>query len=86
MLSYHPLHSILSSHLLSKNLKFRIYTTVILSAFCMGMNEGLSTTETEEHRLMVFENKVPSRIFVPKREEVKGSWRQFYEDLRNFLI
>jgi hypothetical protein len=26
----------------------------------------------EEHRLRIFENRVPKRIFGPKREEVEG--------------
>jgi hypothetical protein len=30
----------------------------------------------EEHNLRVFENKVLSRIFGPKRDEVTGEWRK----------
>jgi hypothetical protein len=38
----------------------------------------------EEHRLRVFENRVPRRIFGPKREEVAGCWRRLYnEELHN---
>jgi hypothetical protein len=33
----------------------------------------------EEHRLRVFENKVLSRIFGPKRGD-DGSWRKFHND------
>jgi hypothetical protein len=29
----------------------------------------------EEHKLMVFENRVLRKIFGPKREEVTGEWR-----------
>jgi hypothetical protein len=29
----------------------------------------------EEHRLREFENRIPGRIFGPKREEVAGGWR-----------
>jgi hypothetical protein len=32
----------------------------------------------EEHRLRVFENRVPRRIFGPKRDEVKGQWRKMH--------
>jgi hypothetical protein len=32
-----------------------------------------------EHRLRVFENRVLRRIFGPKRDEVTGEWRKFYE-------
>jgi hypothetical protein len=38
----------------------------------------------EEHRLKVFENRVPKRIFGPKRDEVTGRWRKLHnEKLRN---
>jgi hypothetical protein len=37
-----------------------------------------------EHRLKVFANRVLSRIFGPKREEVTGSWRKLHdEELHN---
>jgi hypothetical protein len=32
----------------------------------------------EEYRLRVFENKVPRRIFGPKRDEVTGKWRRLH--------
>jgi hypothetical protein len=32
----------------------------------------------EEHRLMVFENRVLRRIFGPKRKEIVGSWRKLH--------
>jgi hypothetical protein len=32
----------------------------------------------EERRLRVFENRVLRRIFVPKRDEVKGEWRNIH--------
>jgi hypothetical protein len=34
----------------------------------------------EEHRLMLFENRVLRRIFGPTRDEVTGGWRQMYSD------
>jgi hypothetical protein len=38
----------------------------------------------EEHRLRVFENRVLRRIFVPRRDEVKGDWRKLHnEELHN---
>jgi hypothetical protein len=37
-----------------------------------------------EHRLRVFGNSVPMRIFGPKREEVAGGWRRLHnEELHN---
>jgi hypothetical protein len=41
-------------------------------------------TLKEEHRLTVFENRMPRRIFGPKRDEVTGDWRKLqYEELHN---
>jgi hypothetical protein len=61
----------LSSRLLSKNIKIRIYKTIILPVVLYGY-ETWSLTLREEHRLRVFENGVLRRIFGPKRVEVKG--------------
>jgi hypothetical protein len=61
----------LSSRLLSKNLKIRIYKTIILPVVLYGC-EIWSLTIREEQRLRVFENRVLRRITGPKREEVTG--------------
>jgi hypothetical protein len=46
--------------------------------------ETWSLTLREEHRLRVFENRVPRRIFGPKRDEVTGEWRKLHnEELRD---
>jgi hypothetical protein len=70
--------NILSSCLISKNLKIKIYKTVILPVVLYGC-ETWSLTLKEEHRLRVFENTVLRKIFGPKREE-DGSWRKLYND------
>jgi len=56
----------LSSNLLSKNIKIKIYRTIILPVVLYGC-ETWSFTLREEDRLKVFENRVLRRIFVPKR-------------------
>jgi hypothetical protein len=61
-----PVQNLLSSHLVSKNLKIKIYKTVILPVVLYGCKTW-SLTLMEEHRLRVFENRV--LIFGPKREE-----------------
>jgi hypothetical protein len=61
----------LSSSLLSKNVKIKIYRTIILPVVLYGC-EICSLTLREECRLRVFENRVLSRIFGPKRDEVTG--------------
>jgi hypothetical protein len=67
----------LSSRLISKNLKIKIYKTVILSVVLYGC-ETWSLTLGEEHRLRVFENSV-LRKFGPKRDE-DGLWRRLHND------
>jgi hypothetical protein len=75
---YHSVQNLLSSCLISKNLKIKIYKTVILPVVLYGC-ETWSLTMGEEHRLRVFENKVLMKIFGPKREE-DGSWRKLHND------
>jgi len=68
---YHSVQNLLSSSLLSKNLKIKIYRTIILSVVSYGCETWLLTIK-EEHRLRVFENRVLRRIFGPNRDEVTG--------------
>jgi hypothetical protein len=75
---YYSVQNLLSSRLISKNLKIKIYKTVILPVVLDGC-ETWSLTLREEHRLRVFENRVLRRIFGPKREE-DGSWRKLHND------
>jgi hypothetical protein len=70
--------NLFSSRLISKDLKIKIYKTVILPVVLYGC-ESWSLTLREEHGLRVFENNVLRRIFGPKREE-DGSWRKFHND------
>jgi hypothetical protein len=56
--------------LLSKNLKIKIYRTIILPVL-YGC-EAWSLTLREERRLRVFENRVLRRVFGPKRDEGNG--------------
>ena len=71
--------NILSSSLLSKNLKIKIYRTIILPVVLYGC-ETWSLTLREEHRLRVFENRVLRRIFGPKRDGVTGEWRRLHNE------
>jgi hypothetical protein len=64
------LFSLLSSCLLFKSLKIKIYKIIILPVFYGS--ETWSLTLREEHRLRVSENRMLRRIFGPKREEVAG--------------
>jgi hypothetical protein len=59
---YHSVQNLLSSRLLSKSLRIRIHTAIILQVVLDGC-ETWSLTLREEHRLGVFENRVLRRIF-----------------------
>jgi hypothetical protein len=64
---------------LIKNIKLRIYKTIIFSVVLYGC-ETWSLTLREKHRLRVFENRVLRRIFGPKRDEVTGDWRKLHNE------
>ena len=67
---YYSVQTHLSSRLFSKNLKIKIYKTIILLS--LG----------EECRLRVFENMILRQIFGPKRN-TNEEWRRFHnEELR----
>jgi len=66
---YHLVQNILSSGLLSKNLKTEIYITIILPFILYGC-ETWSLTLREERRLRVFENGMLKRTSERKKDEV----------------
>ena len=74
----------MSSRLLSKNLKIKIYRTIILPVV-LYVFETWSLTLRVERRLRVFENRVLRRVFGPKRDEVKGEWRKLHNEELNDL-
>jgi hypothetical protein len=76
---YHTFQNLLSSCLLSRNVKIKIYETIILPVI-LYVCETLSLTLREGHRLRVFENRVLRRIFGPKRDEVTVGWRKLYNE------
>ena len=76
---YHSVQKLLSSSLLSKNLKIKIYRTIILPVVLYKC-ETLSLTVREEHRLRVFENRVLRRIFGPRRDGVTGKRRKLHNE------
>ena len=69
----------MSSRLLSKNLKIKIYRTVIFPVVLYRC-EAWSLTLREERKLRVFENMVLRRIFGPRRDEVTGEWRRLHNE------
>jgi hypothetical protein len=76
---YHAVQNLLSSRLLSRNVKIKIYKTIILPVVLYRC-ETWSLMLREEHRLRVFENRVLRRIFGPKRDEVTGGWKKLHNE------
>jgi hypothetical protein len=74
----------LSSRLLSKNLKIKIYRSIFLPVVFYGC-ETWSLTLREERRLRVFESRVLRRVFGPERDEVTGEWRELHNEELNDL-
>jgi hypothetical protein len=80
---YHSLQNLLSSCLLSRNIRIRIYKTIILPLVLKGC-ETWALALREEHRLRVFEDRLLRKIFGPKRNEVTGEWRKLHnKELRD---
>ena len=77
---YHSVQNLLSSSLLSKNLKIKIYICNIILLVVLYGCETWSLTLREERKLRVFENMVLRRIFGPRRYEVTGEWRRLHNE------
>ena len=71
----HSVQNLLSSRLVSKNLKIKIYRTIILPVVLYGC-ETWSLTLRNERKLRVFENMVLRRIFGPRRDDVTGGMEE----------
>ena len=66
---YHSVQNRLSASFLSKNLKIKIYRTIILPIVLYG--SGIwSLTLREERKQRVFENRILRRIFGPQGDDV----------------
>jgi len=75
----HLVQNLLSSSLLSKNLKIKIYIAIILPVVLYGC-ETWSLTVREERRLRVLR-----RIFGSKRDKVTREWRKLHNEELNDL-
>ena len=83
-IAMNSINYLLCSRLLSKNLKIKIYRTIILPVVLYGC-ETWSLILREERRLRVFENRVLRRVFGPKRDEVTVEWRKLHNEELNDL-
>jgi hypothetical protein len=59
--------------------KFEIYRTIILPVILYGYGTW-SVTTRDEHRLMMFDNRVLRRIFGLERDDVTGGWKKFHSE------
>jgi hypothetical protein len=73
---YYSVQNLLFCRLLSKNLKIKIYRTIIFPLVFYGC-EAWSLTLRDERRLKLFENRVLRGIFGPKRDEVTGNGENY---------
>ena len=76
---YHSVQNVLSSSLLSRSVKIKIYRHTILPVVLYGC-EIWSLILTEECRLRVFENRVLRWIFRSKKDEVTREWRRLHNE------
>jgi hypothetical protein len=89
----HSVQNLSSSRLLSKIVKIGTHKIIILPVVLYGCEiwsvvlygcEIWSLKLRKEHILRAFENRVLTRIFGPKRDEVTGGWRKMHnEELHN---
>ena len=78
------MQNLLSSSLPNKNLKIKIYRTIIFPLVLYGC-ETWSFTLRKERRLRVFENGVQTKIFRTKRDGVTGEWKKLHNEELNYL-
>jgi hypothetical protein len=76
---YHLVQNLLSSSLLSKNVKIKIHRTVIMPVVLYGCVAWLLTLQ-EEHRLRVFNNRMLGKIFWFKKDEVTRVWKRLHNE------
>ena len=79
---YQSVQNLLSSSLLSANIKIKIHRTIILPVVLYGC-ETWTPTLREEHRPRVFKNRVLRKILGPKTDKVIGSGEDYI--LRSFM-
>ena len=78
------MQNLLSSRFLSKNLKIKIYRTIILP-IVLYRCENRSLILRQERKLRMFENMVLRRAFVPRSDELTGEWRRLHNEKLNDL-
>ena len=81
---YHSVQNLLSSNLLSKNLKIKIHRTIISPVVLYGCETWFFTLR-DECRLRVLENRVLRGIFGSMRNQETREWRKLHYEERSDL-
>ena len=76
--SYHSVQNVLSSSLLSRNVKIETQKTNTACVVLHGC-ETWSLTLREQRRLRIFQNRVLKRILGPERDEETWEWRRLHK-------
>jgi len=76
---FYGLSKIFRSRAISKNLKVRMYLTLLRPIVLYGA-ETWSLRKTEELRLAVFERKVPRKIYGAHFDAQTNEWRRLHND------
>ena len=76
---YNSVQKLLSPSLLPKNIKIKIYRTIIFPVVLYGC-ETWSLPLREKCQLSVFEIRVLRKMFEPKRDNVTGEWRKLHNE------
>ena len=71
----HSVQNLLSSSLLSKSVKIKIYRSIILPVVLYGFETWLLTLK-EERKLRMLENRALRRIFGTERDKVSWEWSE----------
>ena len=78
------MQNFLPSSLLSKNIKIKMYRTIIFPVILYGC-EIWSLTLNVVRRLRFSEKNVLRRIFDPRRNELTGEWKNLQNEVLNDL-
>jgi hypothetical protein len=76
---YHSVQFLLSSNLLCKNAKIKIYRTVILPVILHACVTW-SLILRDEHKLRVCDNRALRKISGSERDEEIGKWRRLHNE------
>jgi hypothetical protein len=76
---YHSVQNLLSSSLLPRNSKTKIYRTIILPLVLYGCGTW-SVNLREVYSLSVFENRLLRKTVVHKRDRATGEWRKLHNE------